>query len=99
MSKAETVYQGRLIQKIKEILPDCFVVKNDPAQNQGVPDLLILHRNRWAMLEVKISEHAPMQPNQPYYVEMFGEWSWASFIYPEIEEEVLSDLQLAFAGA
>ena len=42
-----------IIKKIKEMLPGCIVMKNDPNYIQGIPDLLILYRDRWAALECK----------------------------------------------
>lgn len=91
--RSEVAYQSRLIGKIQEMFPDCFILKNNPADNQGIPDILILWRKHWAMLEVKLSARSPVQPNQPYYISMFDEMSFAAFIYPEIEEVVLRDLQ------
>jgi len=63
---------------------------------QGIPDILILFQDKWAMLEIKISGNASVRPNQRHYVERLGEMSFASFINPENEEEVLNDLQFAF---
>lgn len=98
MSKAETIYQAKLINKLEQMFPGCLVVKNDPAQLQGIPDLLILVGRNWGMLEVKMSPDSPHEVNQDYYVRQFDGWSFAAFIYPENEEQVLSDLQAAFAG-
>jgi hypothetical protein len=64
---------------------------------QGIPDLLVLYRNKWAMLEVKGFEDAPEEPNQDYYVDLLNNMSFAAFIYPENETEVLNELQHAFA--
>ena len=91
--KRETVYQAELIKKLNRMFPGCFIIKNDPSQNQGVPDLLILFGIQWAMLEVKRSGSAPSRPNQSYFVDMFNGMSFAAFIYPENEQEVLSALQ------
>lgn len=91
----EAIYQARLIKKIQKMFPTCFVLKNDPSENQGIPDILILFNGFWAMLETKISADAPQQPNQQYYVDKFGEMAFASFIYPENENEVLVDLMYA----
>lgn len=91
----EAKYQKRLINIIEDILPGCFIIKNDPASTQGLPDLLILDGDKWAMLEVKASESSNIQPNQAYYVDFFDTLGFAAFIYPENEEEVLDDLQQA----
>lgn len=94
----ENVYQARLIKRLKRMFPECVILKNDTSYLQGVPDLLVLFRDRWAMLEVKPSKDSPAQPNQPYYVELFDGMSFGAFIYPENEEDVLNDLQSAFSS-
>lgn len=94
----ESVYQSRLIKKLERTLPGCFILKNDTDYKQGIPDLLILWRNKWAMLEVKASSDSPEQPNQEYYVRLLDEMSFAAFISPETEEDVLYDLQQAFGS-
>lgn len=93
--KNENVYQAELIKRIKSLIPGSFVLKNDPDYIQGIPDLLILYKDKWAILEVKRSENEKHRPNQDYYIDMFGEWSYASFVYPENEEVVLDELQRA----
>jgi len=93
---AEKLYQRALVKKVERLFLGCFIVKNDPAENQGIPDLLILFGNRWAMLEVKLDDDSDLQPNQDYYINMFGKMSFASFINPDTEEVVLRDLQSAF---
>jgi hypothetical protein len=92
----ENRYQAELIKDLEDMFPNCVVMKQDSSYRQGIPDLLILYLDRWAMLEVKISEDADEQPNQPYYVDMFNNMSFAAFIYPEIEELVLRDLREHF---
>ena len=47
----ESKFQAKLIKEIKENLPGCIVMKTDPNYIQGMPDLLILHKNKWASLE------------------------------------------------
>lgn len=91
----EKQYQYRLIKRIEKMLPGCLVLKNDPRQIQGVPDVLVLHHNKWAMLEVKMTDDARIQPNQEYYVGLLNDMSFASFINPQNEEDVLGDLQHA----
>jgi hypothetical protein len=74
----------------------CIVMKNDSSYIQGIPDLIILHKNRWASLEVKKSARASKQPNQEYYVDKMNEMSFSRFIYPENKDEVLEELYLYF---
>lgn len=91
MTEAE--YQAKLIKRIKAIFPGCLVLKNDPNYLQGVPDLSIFYNNKWAVLEVKRSANESHRPNQDYYINKLNDMSFASFIFPENEEEVLHELQ------
>ena len=93
----ESRYQAKLIERLKQMFPGCLVLKNDTEYMQGIPDLSIFYFDRWAMLEVKRSkkDRDNPQPNQEWYIRRLGSMSFASFIYPEIEEEVLYDLQQA----
>jgi hypothetical protein len=92
----ESQYQTALIKTIQEVIPGCMVLKNDPRQTQGIPDLIVLFEDKWAVLELKISRRAKISANQQHYIDTMGAMSFASFIYPENEEEVLSALQYAF---
>lgn len=92
----EAAYQSKLVKRIKDRFPGSIVMKTDPTQRQGMPDLLILHDDKWASLEVKRSEKAPRRPNQEYYVDKLNEMSFSSFIFPENEEEVLNAMERSF---
>lgn len=96
MAIKENAFQAALIKDVKALFPGCVVLKNDPNYIQGFPDLTILYKDRWAVLECKKSLYASKRPNQEYYVDMLGEMSYASFICPENREEVLDELQQAF---
>ena len=96
---SETIYQAGLMKKLHKLFPMAFIIRLPPREFQGIPDILLLFGDRWAMLEVKKSADEPTQPNQPYYVDMFNRMSFASFIYPENEEQVLNDLQSAFGAS
>ena len=89
-------YKPKLIRKLERMFPGCIIIKNDEQLFQGIPDMLILWHDKWAMLEVKKSRTAAARPNQPEWVAHFDKMSFAAFIYPENEEEVLHDLQSAF---
>lgn len=92
----ENKFQAKLIKELKKMFPGCIVMKNDSSYIQGIPDLLILYKNKWASLECKKDSKAVHQPNQDYYVGVMNEMSYSSFIYPENKEEVLDELQHAF---
>lgn len=92
----ENTFKQKLVRQLKEMFPGCIITHLDPNEIQGIPDLLILYKDKWAVLEGKKSEDAPHRPNQPYYVEKMNDMSFAAFIYPENKEEVLHALQQAF---
>ena len=94
-SRLESGFQDRLINKLKKLFPGCMVFKMD--QFQGIPDLLILYRNKWASLECKQSASAKRQPNQEYYVKKMNEMSFSRFVSPENKEKVLDELRQIFA--
>jgi hypothetical protein len=99
VGKRENEYQAGLIKRIETRFPGCLVLKNDEQYIQGIPDLTILYRDRYAMLEVKRSEREVLdpEPNQDYYINLiWGMGSFSSFIFPENEEEVLDALQRSF---
>lgn len=93
MPKRENDFQAKLIKDIKERLPGAMVIKNDANYIQGIPDLTIFYRDRWATLECKKDATASHRPNQDHYVEKMDEMSFSRFIYPENREEVLNELQ------
>jgi hypothetical protein len=92
----ENQYQSKLIRKLERRFPGCVILKQDPSYRQGILDLILLYRDRWASLEVKCSATSPVRPNQEFYVEQLNDMSFAAFIYPENEEEVIDALQQAF---
>lgn len=91
----ESAFQSKLIKRLKSTFPGCMVLKNDSSYLQGVPDLIILYQDRWAMLECKKTRGASHRPNQDYYISKLNEMSYANFIYPENEEEVMNELERA----
>ena len=94
-SRLESGFQDRLIKTLEALFPGCMVFKMD--QIQGIPDLLVLYKDKWASLECKRSAGAKRQPNQEYYVGKMNEMSFSRFVSPENKEEVLDELQQKFA--
>lgn len=92
----ENKYQSKLVARLHREFPDAIIVKNDPQYMQGILDLTIFYLDTWAMLEVKAAANSPVRPNQEYYVDLLNRMSFAAFIYPENEQEVLRALQQSF---
>ena len=97
-------YQAKLIKTIKRRFPGCIVIKGPSDYIQGIPDVLILFNDHWAALECKrslkeVNKSKIHEPNQDYYVSLMNRMSFASFISPEIEEEVLDAVQQSFESS
>lgn len=90
--RRESDFQSDLIKRIKTDLPNSIVLKNDPGYLQGVPDLLIANGNKYAFLEVKKSKNEPHQPNQDYYIDKAKKESFGEFIFPENQQQVLTEM-------
>ena len=89
----ESKFQADLKKELKQMFPGCIVTKLDSGDIQGIPDLLVLYKDKWATLENKRNAKASKRPNQDYYVDKMNEMSFSRFIYPENKEEVLNDLR------
>ena len=72
-----------------------MVLKNDANYIQGIPDLTVLYRNKWAFLELKKDRKATRQPNQPYYIDFAREYAYGAIVSPENKEDILNELQQA----
>lgn len=94
--KLERDFQAKLVMELKVRFPGCIVLKNDSSYIQGIPDLLVLYKDRWATLECKRSAAASHRPNQEYYVDLMDGMSFSRFICPENKEEVIHELEFAF---
>lgn len=92
----ESKFQSNLIKELESRFKGCIVMKNDATYIQGIPDLIVLYKNKWAALECKKSSKAKKQPNQEYYVGLMNDMSFSRFICPENKEEVLDELQQTF---
>ena len=92
----ESKFQSDLKKELQGMFPGCIITKLDSGDIQGIPDLLVLYKDKWAVLENKRSAKASHQPNQDYYVDKMNGMSFASFIYPENKDEVLTRLRKKF---
>ena len=101
----ESNFQRKLKAELKERYPGCYVLKNDPTFIQGIPDLTILYKDKWASLEVKKDRETALaamkgkkggRPNQWLHVAKMNDMSYAAFIYPENKEDILNELDGKF---
>ena len=92
----ESDFQKDLIKEIKERFPGCVVMKNDSSYIQGIPDLTVLYKDRWATLECKRTDKSTKRPNQEYYVNKMNEMSYSAFISPGNKEEILDGMAQSF---
>jgi hypothetical protein len=89
----ENSFQKKVIDEIAKRLPQAIVLKNDSSYVQGIPDLVVFYRNKYAMLEVKRSSTANHQTNQDIYISLFEKWGvFAAFVYPENFTYIMDDL-------
>lgn len=96
MPKLESQFQAALKKRLRDTFPGCIVMKNDPNDIQGIPDLTVLHRDKWATLECKKGAKASHRPNQEYYVQKMDEMGFSRFVSPENVDSVMNELELYF---
>lgn len=94
--KRESEFQKNLKKELKEMFPGCIITKLDSNDIQGIPDFLILYKDKWATLENKRSSKATHRPNQDFYVNKMNNMGFSRFIYPENKDIVLEELKKYF---
>lgn len=99
MPPLESKFKSELIEELESLFPGCLILHNNAGLRQGIPDMLILWKTHWAILEVKRKEPtraSDFRPNQEWWIEELNKMSFSACIYPENKEEVLRELQQAF---
>lgn len=96
MGKRENSFQSDLIKEIEQRYEGCVILKNDANYKQGIPDLTVFYKDRYAILETKKDCSATYRPNQQMYLDLFDEWAFAKRVEPENKEEVLHELDAFF---
>jgi hypothetical protein len=92
----EGAFKDDLIAELLALYPGAIILKNDPRFCQGIPDHIMLYQDRWAAFEAKASSKSPFQPNQPYYLALLDNMSFAQVVYPERREDFLNALYASF---
>lgn len=95
--KSESAFRTSFINKLKSLSPDIMVEFADPKKVNGIPDLIIFFREKYARIETKRSSTASKRLHQEYYINLFkSQGIYATFLTPENEEEVLNELRRYF---
>lgn len=92
----ENKFKTKLVKEIRARLPGAIVLHTNPPP-QGIPDLLVLYRDKWAALEGKKANDSSHRPNQDYWIEKMNKMSFAAFISPENKEDVLNEMERSFS--
>jgi hypothetical protein len=94
-------FKEKLIKDIEKEFPGCIVTKLEADYKNGIPDVLILHKNKWASLECKkdkneVTKERPNKLAQDHYVSTMDNMSFSRYVYPENKKEVLNELKVHF---
>ena len=94
----ESAFQRRVIKRLEVELPNCVVLKNDASYVAGIPDLIVLYKDTWFVIEVKKDKKAMLdskrdQPDQAWWVAELDRIHFAVYIYPENEDDVFDEIQ------
>lgn len=93
----ESRFQASLIKEIKSRFKGSVVLKNDPNYIQGIPDLVVFYKDKYAFLEVKKGKNASHRPNQDYYINKFHkQGAYSEFVFPENKEDVINGMARSF---
>ena len=101
MATPEGNFKKKLIKDIKKEFPGCIVTKLEADYCNGIPDILILHKDKWATLEAKknkgeVTKERENKLAQDHYVAKMNSMGYSSYVYPENKEEVLNELKVHF---
>ena len=92
----ESGFKKKFLDNLEIRFPGIVIVQTDPTNFLSFPDIILLYGNRWAALETKRNTKARKQPNQPHWIRELNDMSYASFLSPENQQEVLDELEQLF---
>lgn len=97
-SKLETAFALDLKNEIKDRYPGCYILKQNPNELQGVPDLIVLYKDKWAAIETKREPNSDKRVNQEWHINRMNEMSFATFANQRNRDEVLNGIQETFGA-
>lgn len=96
MAIRESKFERKVVNRLMRDYPGAYVIKTYPGfVPQGFPDRVFLYYDFWSAFDAKRSPNAPIQPNQPYYIDQLNQMSHAAFVNPENEEVYYNEIQRA----
>lgn len=101
MGTPEGNFKRKLIKDLEKEFPDSIITKLEADYKNGIPDILILHKDKWATLEAKptkadVTKERQNKLAQDHYVAKMNSMGYSSYIYPENKQEVLNELKIHF---
>lgn len=90
MSKLESKFEQEFCKRLKDYDKDIIVLKLTGVP--GIPDRIVLHHNKFALLEFKRSKNASHRPLQDWYINHFAQWTESYFVYPENADDVYNSI-------
>jgi hypothetical protein len=91
----ETRFKEKVQKRLKELGPDCWVVKVQQVAIRGTPDLLICYAGKFIAMELKVGSNkaSPLQEHVLQAIRLAGGSAWV--VTPNNLEQCLKDLQNA----
>lgn len=93
----ESKFKTRLRNRIEKEFPGAIVMHTNPVERRGAPDLVVLYKDKWVALEGKQESKSSHRPLQDYRVEEWNKLSFARFVEPSNEQDVIDDMH-AYLG-
>lgn len=93
-SQFKSAFKRKLLELARQKRKDLVII--EVYDQRSMPDVIVLCGEKWAALEFKRSSQAAHRPNQDYFVDKLDQMSFATFVHPQNEEEVINELEFFF---
>jgi hypothetical protein len=94
---SEATFRTKFLKDVKDLSPDIIIEFADPQRRNGIPDVIIFYKKKFARIETKRSKNASKRLHQQYYIDYFNSQGiYAAFLTPENKEEVFNALRRYF---
>lgn len=90
--KLESTFEKEFCKALRQTLGERYTYTFKLTAAKGIPDRLILYKDKYALLEFKQYKNAKKQPGQETWVGHFDNLAYAAIVYPENAEKVMQDI-------